>query len=367
MIVRQYYVNAWLGLAQARLWRVLRSMTDSYPAQREKFGDYWEWKIKEAGEGFTFRFGMHGDGIMVEVACPDESHTVLDEFESKACLTERFERLETHAELRPISLAQPKAPYVPTPALLPVELIAARWSGMHPQEQAYATCLFDCVRLEHMMRKYMPDMAKMVPAPDGMVEVAVAASDPEEGILPSEESEKNAVPATSPKLAMGMVAWAFVHHPQHADLLVGMGINYNFTKLVAFRNYLIHGVNAKSYTSGKLKKNYEMLQYMLYYLKRWPSAVSIHQAMASLIEVWFSQSGLHGPPAPPSFLLTAHRRGRSAEINLGLDVTSLATLNQALSMLVLSDPPYAANEMTIVSEKLRIIEPKYSNDHLPSA
>ena len=67
MIVRQYYVNAWLSLAQTRLWRVMRAMSVSHPAKRHKFDDYWTWKLNDHDDGFTFRFGSHGGGILVEV------------------------------------------------------------------------------------------------------------------------------------------------------------------------------------------------------------------------------------------------------------------------------------------------------------
>lgn len=366
MIVRQFYVNAWLSLAQTRLWRVMRAMSVSHPAKRHKFDDYWTWKLNDHDDGFTFRFGSHGGGILVEVACQAIEAAVIDELEARLCGTERFERMEVIIPFEPVSSPKTDPSNGPKAALLPVDIIEARWASMHPQEQAYATCLFDCVRLEHLMRRHLPADAKMPVRSDRtVVEEPVAESD----VLREESGDTDEAPSapSTPKYAMGIVASAFVRYPDHADLLSGMGLNHNFSKMVTFRNYLIHGVNSQMYTAGKLKKSYEMLQRLLYFLKRWPHLVALHQSLAAMIADWHAGTGLSGPPAPPSALLVAQRKGRAEEMTFGLVGDDLAILRLATRMLLEPDPPYSAEEICATVEKIKRLNSIHSQDVLPSA
>ena len=366
MIVRQYYVNAWLSLVQTRLWRVMRAISVSHPAKRHKFDDYWTWKLNDHDDGFTFRFGNHGGGILVEVSCQDVESAIIDDLESKLCGSERFERMEAIVEFAPVSSPKTDPSNGPKAALLPVDIIEPRWASMHPQEQAYATCLFDCVRLEHLMRRHLPADAKMPGGPDKSVvdESVTEADDLNEE---SGEVEEARMTQPTPKYAMGTVASAFVRHPDHVDLLSGMGMNYNLSKMVTFRNYLIHGVNSQIYTAGKLKKSYEMLQRLLYFLKRWPHLVSLHHSLAVMIDEWHAGTGLHGPPAPPSALLVAQRKGRAEEMTFGLIGEDLAILRLATRMLLEPDPPYSAEEICATVEKIKRLNSIHSQDVLPSA
>lgn len=366
MIVRQYYVNAWLSLAQTRLWRVMRSMSDRHPAKRQKFDDFWEWKLNDHDDGFTFRFGNHGGGVLVEVACQDIESGVIDELETRLCGPERFERLETIIQFEPVSSPKTELSNGPKAALLPIDVIAPRWASMHPQEQAFATCLFDCVRLEHLMRRHLPADAKMPGGTDQSV-VEETVTEAEDLNEESGESEETRTSQPTPKYAMGTVASAFVRHPDHVDLLSGMGMNYNLSKMVTFRNYLIHGVNSQIYTAGKLKKSYEMLQRLLYFLKRWPHLVSLHHSLAVMICEWHAGTGLHGPAAPPSALLVAQRKGRFEEMTFGLIGDDLANLRLATRMLLEPDPPYTAEEIAATAEKIKRLNSSHSQDVPASA
>ena len=358
MIVRQYYVNAWLSLVQTRLWRVMRAMSVSHPAKRHKFDDYWTWKLNDHDDGFTFRFGGHGGGILVEVACQDIEASIIDELEVKLCGSERFERMETAIQFETVSSPKTDSSNGPKAALLPVDIIEPRWASMHPQEQAYATCLFDCVRLEHLMRRHLPDDAKLPGRPNESVTVDSGAEVDDANEESSESEESPATPST-PKYAMGTVASAFVRYPDHVDLLSGMGMNYNLAKMVTFRNYLIHGVNSQIYTAGKLKKSFEMLQRLLYFLKRWPHLISLHQSLAVMINEWHTGTGLHGPAAPPSALLVAQRKGRAEAMTFGLIGDDLVSMRLATRMLLEPDPPYTSEEISITTEKIKKL---YSTD-----
>lgn len=241
-------------------------------------------------------------------------------------------------------------------SLLPAELIETRWSVMHPQERAFATCLFDCVRLEHLLRKRLRDVT-------GDREEAAEATAPEGDLsdddVKSQGSMEEPAPAASPKHAMGKVTWEFINHPKHTDLLLGIGMYYNLIKMVAFRNYLIHDVGSGKYTSGKLKKAYVGLQLLLYHLKRWPNYLAIHQALCVLIDEWFSQSGWHGPPTPAGHFITARRKGRSRARLLGISEDDSMVFDEALGMLVSSDPSRSSDELSGAAEKLLQLRPKW--------
>jgi hypothetical protein len=216
------------------------------------------------------------------------------------------------------------------------------------------------------MRRHLPADAKMPGGTDQSVveETVTEADDLNEE---SGESEETRTSQPTPKYAMGTVASAFVRHPDHVDLLSGMGMNYNLSKMVTFRNYLIHGVNSQIYTAGKLKKSYEMLQRLLYFLKRWPHLVSLHHSLAVMICEWHAGTGLHGPAAPPSALLVAQRKGRFEEMTFGLTGDDLANLRLATRMLLEPDPPYTAEEISATAEKIKRLNSSHSQDVLPSA
>jgi hypothetical protein len=222
------------------------------------------------------------------------------------------------------------------------------------------------VRLEHLMRKYLPEVPMTPPAPLELVvgfELETEADDNTE----ADEVGEAVVNPGPPKMAMGKVASSFVEHPAHADLLLGMGVSRKFYKMVVFRNYLIHGANTQFFTAGKLKKSYVMLQHLLYFMKRWPYALALHGAINALIQEWFSLTGQLGPPAPPSFLLSAQRNGRSREVLMGLLGEDAESLVQALGMLVTSDPPQTPDSITALTDKIRSIRPRYFHDATPSA
>lgn len=247
-------------------------------------------------------------------------------------------------------------------AVLPIDLIQPRWEIMGPQERAYATCLLECVQLEHLMRKNLPQDDEVFTESLNENQSIEAESedndDKENSHAESNLIEKEVIPPS--KYAMGRVAWRFSNYPEYLDLLIGMNIRYNFSKLVKFRNYLIHNVDSDKYTSSKLKKNYHMLSRMIYYLKRWPEVIALYNTINALIIDWYSQSNLWGPPPPVNLILRSVRKDQPMALLLGLNEANESTLKQALRMLVFPELIHTTKEIVEIRLLVSQIQTNYN-------
>ncbi|GBL29853.1 hypothetical protein EMGBS10_10030 [Opitutia bacterium] len=342
MISCQYLSPKSLKKTHKRLSRILAKSCKESAGSITVAGDIWVWRPSTSSAGIGIRYGNDPAGIRVEVDFRDSSDETKDLFESLACSPGVFERSQIPAVFEPIKIPPSWASY--SSELMPAEIIMPRWEGMHTQEKAYATCLFDCVRLEHMLRKHLPDDWQATVSKEDMAE-----PDDEQ---PEEKEDSSGMEITVAKVTLGKVAWEFSNQPEHADLLLGMGCQQHVVKLVAFRNYLIHGDAGQRYLMNKLRKRFVMLQRMLYHLKRWPQSLRLHRALARLIQQWHSRTQLLGPPAPPSHLLIEARMGRLGEFSLGLQGAEAELLATAVAMLVKCEPSFTPEQMDELGGKL---------------
>ncbi len=355
MIARRFASRSTFKKTHKRLCRLLHAACKKYPARISFFEYHWEWQPHEMTQGVAIRYGNTDAGINVEAVFPDSNPVMMELFGSLVCAPGVFEVRDIADELVPIKL--PRVQWSSSSGLLPVESIKPRWENMHEQEKAYAVCLFDCVRLEHLLRKYLP-VDQQTPGQQESSDDDVHAEADDEAI----RGEVEAPERVSSRVAMGQAAWMFACLPGHGDLLMGMGCYYDLTKLVAFRNFLIHGVHSYAYTSNKLRKSYDLLQHILYHIKRWPQALKLHRAIARLIGDWHAQSGVLGPPHPPSTLMVAYRKGNIDKRRLGLGEEDFAALKESLGMLVSSAKAYTPEEMEIQAQKLDGLRPVFSSD-----
>lgn len=342
MISRQYLTRKSLKKTHQRLARLLVQPGKEAAGKVLLAEDSWTWRPPASDHDVVIRYGNEPTGIRVEAVCMDTSVATIDLFESLVCASGVLVRSEGLVAFDPIKIPPTWANY--SSELMPTTIIMPRWEGMHDQEKAYATCLFDCVRLEHMLRKYVSgDLFHA--ASFGVADESAEARSEEAEFAPNMEK-----PAA--KITLGQVAWEFACQPEHADLLLGMGCQQDIIKLVGFRNYLIHGDAVHRYPTNKLRKRFVRLQQVLYHLKRWPQSLRLHRALAGLIEKSHIQTERIGPPAPPSHILIAARKGVLAELTLGLDGPAVSLLTLAVDMLVKPDQGHAPAQMDELASKL---------------
>jgi hypothetical protein len=153
----------------------------------------------------------------------------------------------------------------------PADLIQQRWGNYTIDERAYATCLFECVRYEHLIWKHLPP---------GAVEAAERRnqdmSDAVAG-MPTEASAEATL--AEPRRSLGFISSAFSNHPEVRPLLEVCGTYHHFWLINDFRNSLIHVRTSKQLSSSAIRKRYRRLQMGICLLQRWSWLVKLYQAV----------------------------------------------------------------------------------------
>ncbi len=153
----------------------------------------------------------------------------------------------------------------------PTDLIQQRWGSYTIDERAYATCLFECVRYEHLIWKHLPP---------GAVEAAERRnqemSDAVVG-MPAEASAEATL--AEPRRSLGFISSVFSNHPEVRPLLEVCGTYHHFWLINDFRNSLIHVRTSKQLSPSAIRKRYRRLQMGICLLQRWSWLVKLYQAV----------------------------------------------------------------------------------------
>jgi hypothetical protein len=160
--------------------------------------------------------------------------------------------------------------------LFPTDLIQRRWGTYTVDERAYATCLYECVRYEHLVHKHLPT---------GALEAAERRylDLPNEVHRSTDEASVD-TPTFVPRYSLGVVSSAFSNHPAIRPILEICGTYHHFVLLNGFRNSLIHVRSSKKLSASAIRKRYRRLQMAICLLQRWPWLEKLHQAIVGFDE-----------------------------------------------------------------------------------
>ena len=158
----------------------------------------------------------------------------------------------------------------------PADLIQQRWSAYTVDERAYATCLFECVRYEHLVRKHLPP---------GALEAAERRNVdlPDDGEGANLEASGGAS-AAEPRRSLGFVSSVFSNHPAIRPILETCGTYHHFWLLNDFRNSLIHVRTSKQLSPNAIRKRYRRLQTAICLLQRWTWVEKLYLAIIGFDE-----------------------------------------------------------------------------------
>lgn len=179
--------------------------------------------------------------------------------------------------------------------LFPADLIQRRWSSYTVDERAYATCLYECVRFEHLVHKHLPP---------GALEAAERRNldPPNEGHRSTDEASVDA-PTFVPRYSLGYVSSAFSNHPAIRPILEICGTYHHFLLLNGFRNSLIHVRSSKPLSATAIRKRYRRLMLAIYLLQSWPWLEKLHQTIVGWDERRRPPLAGLGPSAHPCRLI----------------------------------------------------------------
>ena len=158
----------------------------------------------------------------------------------------------------------------------PTDLIQQRWGTYTVDERAYATCLFECVRYEHLVHKHLP-------------RGALEAAERRNLALPN-EGDRTSVEASAdtstfvPRYSLGFVSSAFSNHPDIRPILEICGTYHHFWVLNDFRNSLIHVRTSKQLSPNAIRKRYRRLQTAICLLQRWAWVEKLYLAIIGFDE-----------------------------------------------------------------------------------
>jgi hypothetical protein len=160
--------------------------------------------------------------------------------------------------------------------LFPTDLIQQRWGAYTVDERAYATCLFECVRYEHLVRKHLPSGALEAAERRGFEptdENAGANREASDGVSPPE-----------PRRTLGFISSVFSNHPAIRPILEACGTCHHFWLINDFRNSLIHVRTSKQLSPTAIRKRYRRLQVVICLLQRWTDLEKLYQAITAFDE-----------------------------------------------------------------------------------
>jgi hypothetical protein len=210
----------------------------------------------------------------------------------------------------------------------PADLIQQRWGNYTIDERAYATCLFECVRYEHLIWKHLPF---------GALEAAERRSHDSRDIGEGANSEASGETApVETRRSLGFISSIFSNHPEVRPLLEICGTYHHIWLINDFRNSLIHVRTSKQLSPNAIRKRYRRLQMAICLLQRWPWIVKLHDAIQAFDQRRRPQLSVEGPGPHPCRIIK-HLGADGLTAYYGLSTPGALRLEQ-IGALFISKP-----------------------------
>lgn len=293
--MKEVAYEAFCDVKSLLLWakKLLRDHRQELGGGMYAHADRLEWVWPGDGQAMEFTFASAAGGSRMVVKFPEslelkfglvdgwarESGKVRPSNDPAVSLNEAVEDTGDEAE----------------EGFFPTDLIQQRWSAYTVDERAYATCLFECVRYEHLVRKHLPPGA-------------LEAAERRNGDRPDDSEGANlevsgGASAAEPRRSLGFVSSVFSNHPDIRPILEACGTYHHFWLLNDFRNSLIHVRTSKQLSPNAIRKRYRRLQTAICLLQRWTWVEKLYLAIIGFDERRRrSPEGL-GPCAHPCRLI----------------------------------------------------------------
>ncbi len=285
---------------------LMRWARDLLRSHRQELGggmymhaEHFEWTLPNQG-ALDFTFQSYDGGTRMTLHYQETQQPVVAKIESWIQGSGKLRQPEAPTSVAPVmdeSRQEPEQAIDHEPEqLFPTNLLQARWDAYTPEERAYATCLFECVRYEHLIRKHLP-----LGAIEKFEQSNGALVSPTQDLLGQGEGE---APLTEPRRSLGFISGAFATHPEVRPILEACGAYHYFRLLNDFRNALIHvRASGKVLSASAIRKRYRRLQMAISLLQRWPSMGKLYRALQAFHERRHGLREDFGPSADPSRLM----------------------------------------------------------------
>lgn len=293
--IKEVAYEAFCDAKSLQLWakKFLRDHRQELGGGMYAHADRLEWVWPGEGQEMRFTFAVAQGGSRMNVnfpECLEAKFSLVDGWlragnkvrpaaESNVSTAETIEDTDDEAE----------------GGFFPTDLIQQRWGAYTIDERSYATCLFECVRYEHLVRKHLPE---------GALEAAERRSlEPADENAGANREASDGAAVSEPRRTLGFVSSVFSNHLAIRPILEICGTHHHFWLLNEFRNSLIHVRTSKQLSPNAIRKRYRRLQIVISQLQRWSHLERLYQAIMSFDERRRAPWEGLGPRAHPCRLI----------------------------------------------------------------